>query len=83
MTPRQTHEIWEVVVETLLYGSLVALFCLGTIKVLERPLQTAFQHHRIAYGFAALGLMIVQGFVLERVAHAIYSRFRPNGKVRS
>jgi hypothetical protein len=66
--------------ETLLYGALAAGFCVGVARLLGLPMVSLFHRHPAWYGVLALGLMVFQGFVLERAAHAICSLFRPRGK---
>lgn len=68
--------------ETLLYGTLAVGFCICVARILGRPLVSLFHSHRAEYGLLALGLMLFQGLVLERVAHAICSLFRGRGKAR-
>jgi len=80
MTPRGKSEVRRLTPETILYGILVAAFCLGTVRWLGRPLQVLFRQHRFGYAVAALLLMIVQGFALERLAHAISSLFHRGRK---
>jgi hypothetical protein len=75
MTPRQKSEIGRLAAETAVYGAFVAVFCLGTVRLLGRPLQTLFRHHRLEYAFLGLALMMAQGLVLERLAHAVVSAF--------
>jgi len=80
MKLQQKLEIREFIYETLLYGVLVALFCLGAIRLLGRPLQALFHQHRAGYAILALLLMMVQGLMLERFIHAACSLFRRKRK---
>lgn len=73
MTPGQKSTLKAFVPETLLYGVLAAGYCYGVVRLLGHPLQSLFREHRIEYAALALGLMIVQGFVLERMTHALWS----------
>jgi hypothetical protein len=66
--------------ETVLYGALAAGFCFGVARLLGRPMASLFHRHPVGYGLLALGLMVFQGLVLERTAHAICSLFRRPGK---
>jgi hypothetical protein len=77
MTPAQKKELRAFIPETLLYGALATAFCIGAAKMLGKPLQEMSKDHRVEYGLLALGLMIFQGFVLERITHAVCDRFRP------
>jgi hypothetical protein len=66
--------------ETLLYGALAATYCFGVIRVLGSFLQKISHEHRAEYGLLALGLMIFQGFALERATHVLCSFFLRAGK---
>jgi hypothetical protein len=80
MPPGKKIEVEKVLPETLLYGVLVAGFCIAAIRLLGNPLHELFQHHRIEYATAGLLLMVAQGYGLERLAHAICSLFYGKGK---
>ena len=78
---RETREtIKSFVPETLLYGALAAGFCVGVAHFLGRPMVSLSHRHPAWYGALALGLMLFQGFVLERAAHAVCTLFRPRRK---
>jgi len=80
MTPQQKSELRWFLPETLLYAVLVAAFCVGVFKLLGHSLLTLSKQHKVDYACLALGLMIFQGFVLERLTHAILSLFRREKK---
>jgi hypothetical protein len=80
MTPAQRSELKWFFPETLVYAVLVAAFCCAVFKLLGHPLQALSRHHRVGYAFLAIGLMIFQGYVLERFTHAIMSLVRRQTK---
>jgi len=80
MTPKQKSELRWFLPETLVYAVLVAAFCFGVFKLLGHPLTTMSKQHKVEYAFLALGLMIFQGYVLERLTHALISIFHREKK---
>ena len=80
MTPEQKSEIRWFFPETFVYAALVAAFCFAVFHYLGHPLQAMSKQHKLEYAFFALGLMIFQGFVLERLTHAIISIFHHEKK---
>jgi hypothetical protein len=80
MTPQPKTVLREFIPETLLYGALAVGFCFGVARLLGHPMVALFHDHPAEYGALALGLMIFQGFVLERATHWFCSLFRRRGK---
>jgi hypothetical protein len=77
MTPAQKKALRAFIPETLLYGALATTFCFGVAQLLGHSLQAMSKDHRVEYALLALGLMIFQGFVLERITHWVCDLFRP------
>jgi len=82
MTTQEKATVRSFVPETLLYGLLAAGFCFGVAHLLGRTLVVLFHQHPAEYGLLALGLIVFQGFVLERITHAVFTLFRLRGKAR-
>ncbi len=83
MNPQQKSELRWFFPETLIYAVLVTAYCWAVFHFLGPELRKLSQTHRPAYAVLALALMIVQGFVLERLTHAIVSIFHRDKKVAS
>jgi hypothetical protein len=80
MKPKLKRVLTAFVPETLLYGGAAAAFCYGTARILGKPLVDLSRSHRVEYALIALALVIFQGFVLERIVHAVCSLFIPQEK---
>lgn len=55
-------------IELILYGILVFIYFIVVLRFLGDPLQQLFTDNLTYYAFAGLGLIVVQGFVLDVVA---------------
>jgi hypothetical protein len=83
LTPEQKSELRWFFPETLIYAGLVTAYCVAVFHFLGPVLRKMSQQHRGEYAVLALALMIVQGFVLERITHAIITIFHRDKKVAS
>ncbi len=79
--PEKFH-VGDFIVETLLYGAAVAIYCFCVYHYLGDWLAEIYHQRRWMYAFAGLALMVIQGFVLERVAHAVADAILRRGKAR-
>jgi uncharacterized membrane protein HdeD (DUF308 family) len=83
MTPQQKSELRWFFPETLIYAVLVAAYCWAVFHFFGPVLRKLSAEHRLDYAMLALALMVVQGFLLERIAHAIITMFHRDKKVAS
>jgi hypothetical protein len=61
-------------IEVLIYGVLVVAYFFLVLRLLAEPLMKLFQSNLILYGFVALGLIVVQGAVLEFITSVLLNR---------
>ena len=64
---------WE---ELVVYAILVGAYLLLVLKTLDRPLADLFRTHPVAYAFAALLLVLVQGIALDLLTSFLVGIFR-------
>jgi hypothetical protein len=83
LTPQQKSELRWFLPETLIYAGLVTVYCVAVFHFFGPVLRKMSQEHRGEYAVLALALMVVQGFVLERITHAVVAIFHPDKKVAS
>ncbi len=55
----------KVVIELIGYGLLVVVYAVFVVPLLEKPLARLFDNTLIAYAFVGLGLVVVQGLILD------------------
>ncbi len=67
--------------EAGVYAALVAVYCFLVLHFLGPWLARLFHENRSAYAFAALGLIVAQGLLLELLTRFMLARvkFRANG----
>ena len=63
-------------IEIAIYSALVAAYLLIVLRALRPVLLSAAEHHRVLYGFMAVGLMLGQGLLLEFLTSLLVGRFR-------
>jgi hypothetical protein len=63
--------------EAGVYAALVAVYCFLVLHFLGPWLARLFHDDRRAYAFAALGLIIAQGFLLELLTRFMLARVKP------
>jgi hypothetical protein len=61
-------------IEVLLYTVLVVGYFFLVLRLLQEPLKRLFTTNLVVYAFVALGLIVVQGAVLEFVTSFLISR---------
>ena len=62
------------VVEVLVYAALVTGYFFLVLRFLAEPLKRLFTGNLVLYAFVALGLIVIQGAVLEVVTSFLISR---------
>jgi hypothetical protein len=55
------------VIEVLVYAMLVVVYFFLVLRLLAQPLYQLFQNNLVLYAFVSLGLIVIQGAVLEFV----------------
>ena len=63
-------------IEIVVYAALVTAYLLVVLRALRPVLLATSEHHRVVYGFLAVGLMLGQGLVLEVLTSLLVGRFR-------
>jgi hypothetical protein len=66
----------NLLVELLLYGSLVVAYSLLVMKWLRDPLTQLFHDNRVAFAFAGLGLIVAQGILLDLITSFLLDRLK-------
>ena len=62
------------VIEIIVYGALVVAYFLLVLRLLGEPLQALASKSLVWYGFAALGLIVVQAVALDFVTSFLIDR---------
>jgi hypothetical protein len=68
--------------ETLVYSVLIAGYLLLVLRYLGDWLHNLFLHERTTYALVALGLVVVQGALLESVTRLLLRFIRPEAEER-
>ena len=68
--------------EIPLYALLVAGYLLLVLHLLYGRLKVLFDHHKVYYAFAALGLISIQGIVLDVLSSLLLKFIHPGSKWR-
>lgn len=66
----------NLVIELLVYGTLVAIYALSVLQFLADPLARLYESNLTLYAWAALVLIVGQGVVLEEVTSFLLNRLR-------
>ncbi len=61
-------------IEVIVYAVLVIVYFLLVLRWLAEPLNHLFHNNLTVYAFASLGLIVVQGVVLEFVTSGLLNR---------
>ena len=61
-------------IEVLVYAALLVIYFLLVLRFLAEPLATLFGENLVVYAFAALGLIVAQGALLEFVTSFLLDR---------
>jgi hypothetical protein len=66
----------NLVVELLVYGTLVAIYALSVLQLLADPLAKLYEDDLTLYAWVALALIVIQGVALEEVTSFLLDRLR-------
>lgn len=64
----------DLVIELVVYGSLVTLYFLVVLRTLSGPLTQLFHRSPLAYAAAGLGLILAQGVALDALTSFLLER---------
>jgi hypothetical protein len=62
------------IMEVVIYAALVIAYFFLVLRFLAEPLKELFSSNLVVYAFASLGLIVVQGAVLEFVTSFLLRR---------
>jgi hypothetical protein len=66
----------SVLIELLLYGTLMTLYVLVILRLLPAPLQSLFHNNLLVYAAVSLLLIVAQGALLEALTSFLLDRLR-------
>ena len=66
----------NIVIELLIYGTLVTLYALGVLQFLADPLADLYENNLTLYAWVALVLIVIQGVALEEVTSFLLNRLQ-------
>ena len=66
----------NIVIELVVYGTLVTLYAFGVLQLLATPLADLYENNLTVYAWAALALIVGQGVALEGVTSFLLNRLR-------
>ena len=64
------------VVELIVYGVLVAAYFVVVLRLLGEPLVRLFHSKLVTYAFIGLGLIVVQGVLLDAITSWLLDQLR-------
>jgi hypothetical protein len=66
----------NLIVELIVYGTLVTFYALGVLRFLADPLANLYYDNLAVYAWVALFLIVGQGMILEMVTSFLIDRLR-------
>lgn len=66
----------NLLVELIVYGTLVTIYALGILRFLADPLKDLYNENLTMYAWVALLLIVGQGVLLEEVTSFLLDRLR-------
>lgn len=66
----------DFVIELIVYGLLVVTYAAVVLRLLSKPLARLFHNNLVVYAFATLGLIVVQGALLDVITSFILNQLR-------
>jgi hypothetical protein len=75
MTGESKHSLKSFVLELLVYGALVTVYFFAVLHFLGDWLAHVYGNNKKLYAVAALGLIIIQGVVLEMITTGLLRFF--------
>jgi hypothetical protein len=66
----------NLVIELVIYGTLITVYFLVVLRLLGEPLTRLFGNNLTAYALISLGLILAQGVLLDLVTSFLLDRLR-------
>ena len=66
----------NLVIELIMYGIFVAIYTITVLQLLSEPLVRLFHSNLVTYAIIGLGLIVIQGALLDIITSFLLKRLR-------